>query len=198
MKRLPRVLVAEDDVASLELLRVTLDRLGYDVTACCNGTEALEKYQTEFYPIVISDWHMPEMDGLDFCRGVREHGKELKLYTYFILLTAESSSWENYEKAMKAGVDDFMSKPMDRPLLRARLHVAGRILSFNREMRHMQELMTICCYSKKVLNEKKEWEPIEGYFERTLGMHFSHGISPEAYEKIVLPQLEELKDNECC
>ncbi|MBM3846188.1 MAG: EAL domain-containing protein [Verrucomicrobia bacterium] len=120
-----KILYAEDDLVSARMLGRTLEALGYEVRGCSNGREALELF-AQFQPqIIISDWMMPEVNGLQFCSEIRKQG--LSQYTYFIVLTANTGE-SNYRMAMDAGVDDFLSKPLSREELQVRLRVGERIV----------------------------------------------------------------------
>ena len=119
-----RVLVAEDDVTSATLLEGFLTKLGYEVAVAPNGREAYEMICKQDYRIVISDWQMPEMDGVELCRKIRE--RNLGAYVYIILLTCRGGS-DNLIEGLKAGADDFMTKPFQPEELRVRLHVGERI-----------------------------------------------------------------------
>lgn len=127
-----RVLIAEDDAVSRLILRKALEELGFAVVAARDGAEAWKLFQQEPFPIVISDWMMPEMDGLELCRRIRAH--QSRGYTYFILLTARDSK-EDRLHAIEVGADDFLSKPLDRAELAARLSVARRILDMEHRLR---------------------------------------------------------------
>ena len=82
---------------------------------------------------------MPDMDGLELCMRIRNRAKTQ--YTYFMLLTAADMTTPNYTLAMNSGVDDFLHKPLDHNLIRTRLRVAERILSFTTEVRQLKELI---------------------------------------------------------
>ena len=125
-----KVLVAEDDPDSLELLSWILQKLGYQVVATTNGKEAWDAYRKGRYRIVISDVLMPEIDGLELCRRIRLH-KQSK-YTYIIIITALIGK-KDYLEGMEAGADDFVTKPFDADELKARLRVAERIISFQEQ-----------------------------------------------------------------
>jgi two-component system cell cycle response regulator len=125
-----KVLVAEDDRDSLELLSWILQKLGYQVVATTNGKEAWDAYRKGRYRIVISDVLMPEIDGLELCRRIRLH-KQSK-YTYIIIITALIGK-KDYLEGMEAGADDFVTKPFDADELKARLRVAERIISFQEQ-----------------------------------------------------------------
>ena len=121
-----KVLIAEDDRDSRELLSWILEKLGYQVVCTENGEQAWSAYQQGGFRLVISDLLMPETDGLELCRRIR--ASQQPKYTYIILLTALIGK-KQYLEGMEAGADDFMTKPFDADELRARLGVANRILS---------------------------------------------------------------------
>jgi len=120
-----RILIVEDDPVSRRFLEKILQNLGHDVTACTNGREAWEAYRQGNYPVVISDWMMPEIDGIELCRRVRAHVRPD--YCFFIMLTAKTSKTDFLE-AMDAGADDYLTKPLDRDEIEVRLRVTQRIL----------------------------------------------------------------------
>lgn len=185
-----KILVAEDDVVSQKLLRVNLERLGHEVVTANDGAAAWTEFEREPVRIVVSDWMMPEMDGLTLCEKVR--AREGTEYTYFILLTAKTGR-ENYQEAMQKGVDDFLNKPLDREELVNRLRVAERILGFAKQIRQLKELLPICSYCKKIRDDQNYWQQIESYIHNHTGSDFSHSICPECYDTVVRPQIDALK-----
>ena len=120
-----KILVADDDVFSAKFLSNTLRKFDHEVVIAGNGRAALEQFNLHHPAIVISDWMMPEMDGLELCTEIRSQATEH--YTFFILQTARSGR-DDYRKAMEAGVDDFLTKPVHREDLITRLRVADRII----------------------------------------------------------------------
>ena len=126
-----RVLIAEDDTTSRLILEEILTQLGHDVVTAANGQEAWSIFSREHVPLLISDWMMPDLDGIELRRRIRAENRAR--YTYIILLTALGGK-ESYLEAMRAGADDFASKPLDADQLRARLRVAERILGLQREL----------------------------------------------------------------
>src|SRR5262245_58355859 len=122
-----KVLIAEDDQDSRELLSWLLQKLGYQVIAAGNGKEAWDAFRKGRFRLVITDVLMPELDGLELCRKIRLH-KQSK-YTYIIMITALIGK-KDYLEGMEAGADDFVTKPFDPDELKARLRVAERIISF--------------------------------------------------------------------
>ena len=121
-----KVLIAEDDRDSRELLAWILEKLGYQVVCTENGRLAWDAFQLGNFRLVISDLLMPDVDGLELCRRIR--ASKPSKYTYIILLTALIGK-KQYLEGMEAGADDFMTKPFDADELKARLVVAGRILA---------------------------------------------------------------------
>jgi two-component system cell cycle response regulator len=122
-----KILIAEDDRDSRELLCWMLQKLGYQVVATANGKEAWEAFRRGRFRLVISDVLMPELDGLELCRRIRKH-KQSK-YSYVIIITALIGK-KDYLEGMEAGADDFVTKPFDPDELKARLRVAERIILF--------------------------------------------------------------------
>jgi len=126
-----KVLVADDDPVSRRLLQNYLQKWGYEVVVTVNGAEAWQQFEQDDFPMVISDWMMPEMDGPELIRRIREGRK--KSYVYTILLTARSDK-QDMVKGMEAGADDFVSKPFDRDELQVRLRAGERIIKLERAL----------------------------------------------------------------
>ena len=120
------VLVVEDSPIYRRLLSRMLAQWGYVVSEAENGVSALEMLATSPVSMVISDWEMPEMDGLTLCREIRE--RQFGHYIYLILLTARENPGD-LAQGFDAGADDFLSKPVEQSELRARLHAGSRILA---------------------------------------------------------------------
>jgi putative two-component system response regulator len=120
------VLIADDNEIAIEVLRGTLTEAGYSVRCAGNGREALEILREGWCRLVVSDWDMPEMNGLELCRAVR--AGDLPGYVYVILLTAHDRSEEKVI-GLGAGADDFIAKPFNPAELIARIHTAERVLS---------------------------------------------------------------------
>ena len=121
-----RVLVVDDDIMALEMLKFSLERAGHHVSIATNGREALEVLRRDACRVVISDWEMPEIDGLEFCRLLRRDHQDS--YVYVILLTGRKGT-QSIVAGLTAGADDFLTKPFDPEEILVRLHTAERILS---------------------------------------------------------------------
>ena len=185
------VLIAEDDFISQKLLEANLSDMGYDVICANDGEEAWRIFDTTPTRIVVSDWLMPNCDGLEFCQRVR--ARENTDYTYFIMLTANVGQEENYFTAMDAGVDDFLSKPLDALQLKIRLRVAERILKSTSRIQSLENVLTICAYTKKINFPEEGWQTIEEFMDRHLGIQLSHGVAPDYYENVLKPEIEKLR-----
>ncbi|MDO8543674.1 MAG: response regulator [Opitutaceae bacterium] len=186
-----KILAVEDDAVARAVLRQALRRLGHDAVEAHDGEAAWELLQHEPVRVVVSDWTMPRCDGLDLCRRIR--GRVRADYIYFILLTSRDASNENQTAAADAGVDDFLTKPLDLPELWTRLRVAERILKYTTQVRQLEEMLPICSYCKKIRDDQNYWQQLEGYISERTGSDFSHSVCPDCYTRIVLPELAEMR-----
>lgn len=125
------VLVVDDSRAQRHVVSMQLHRWGYQVSECDSGLAALDLCRARDFDIILSDWMMPGMTGLDFCREFRALGRES--YGYFILLTSKSEKAEIAD-GLEAGADDFLTKPVASNELRARLRAGERMLAMQAEV----------------------------------------------------------------
>jgi diguanylate cyclase (GGDEF)-like protein len=126
------ILVVDDDLLSRHLVSAALRALGYTVREAANGVQAWEEIQRSFAPLLITDWQMPELDGPSLIRRVRT--AELPGYVYAILLTVRETQTDRIA-GLDSGADDYLIKPTNLDELRARVAIATRILSLERELR---------------------------------------------------------------
>jgi two-component system NtrC family sensor kinase len=127
-----KILIAEDDLASRRLLESLLTKWEYEVTSCVDGDQAWELLDRDDAPsLVILDWMMPGLDGIEVCRRVR--AAQSSHLTYIIMLTAIDTR-DDVIEALSMGADDFLSKPFDRGELRVRLQVGNRILGLQDQL----------------------------------------------------------------
>jgi DNA-binding response OmpR family regulator len=125
------VLVVDDSSVYRKLIADTLFYQPYMVHLAQTGNEALELFAELSPPIVITDWMLPDLSGLDICQRIRSDGT--KPYTYIVLLTTMTEK-EHVVKGLEAGADDYLTKPFDADELKARLGVARRIVGRYREL----------------------------------------------------------------
>lgn len=133
-----KVLVVEDDPVARRLIERTVEELDHAVSVAEDGAEAWTRLEAEPVDVLITDWLMPHVDGLQLVQRLREAPS--KLCRYVLLLTARYGR-EDVVTALRAGVDDVMVKPIDRASLEARLLVAERFVARERELeRRIEEL----------------------------------------------------------
>lgn len=121
-----KILIVDDNAMSLNVLGSVLAQGGYEVERATDGRQAMEILRRGGYRLVISDWEMTGMDGIQLCQAIRS--EDLLGYVYVILLTAHGSPEEKV-RGLSAGADDFVTKPFDSRELLARVAAAERVLS---------------------------------------------------------------------
>lgn len=176
-----KILVAEDDRTSRALLQGSLLKLGYEVVEAASGTVAWDALERTGARIIVSDWVMPDIDGLELCGRVRER-KEAP-YVYFILLTGKMLGVDHYAKAMDAGVDDFLTKPLDFDALRMRLRVAERIVQLTERVRTLEGILPMCAYCRRIRDERGAYQSLEEFVSDKTPTQFSHGVCPDCVKK---------------
>jgi len=128
----PTILLVQNDPTTRGLLSRQLERVGYTVIQASNGDDALSILEKRFIPFLLTDWEMPDMNGIELCRAVRQ--MPLEGYVYTILLNARDSKG-NVLSGLAAGADDYLSKPPDDNELRARINSGRRILKLEQSLR---------------------------------------------------------------
>ncbi len=191
-----KVLIAEDDPVSRRLLQAALAKWGYEVTVTTNGKEAWNALQAPNAPsLLVLDWLMPEMDGVEVCREARK--SDALKSSYIILLTSRGSK-EDIVQGLEAGADDYVTKPFDHGELRARVQVGSRVVQLQSALadrvkeleeamanvKQLQGLLPICCYCKKIRDDGNYWHRVESYITGHANVRFSHGICPDCSEKL--------------
>ncbi len=197
-----RILIAEDDNVSCKVLERALKSWGYEVIVTCDGAAAWELLQRDDAPdLAILDWMMPHLDGVEVCRRVRSLARACP--TYLILLTAKQQK-EDLVTGLEAGANDYVTKPFERRELQARIRVAERVTSLQRDLaqrvrelsealaqvRHLRTMLPICSYCRNVRDDKNYWQSVEAYLAENADVLFSHGICPDCYNNIAPPQME--------
>jgi diguanylate cyclase (GGDEF)-like protein len=150
-----RILAVEDHPALRRQLEMILQKAGFAVTSAENGRRALEILRESPCPIIVTDWMMPEMDGIELCRAIRDD-RTCGGYVYIVLLTAKSSK-DDIVAGLDAGADDFLSKPFNPAELIARLNTAKRIIGLERCLMRVNEETRVLSIT----------DPLTGAYNRT-------------------------------
>jgi len=195
-----KLLIAEDDRVFCRLLRDLLEP-EYDIVTANDGDQAWEVLQSEGRPrMAVLDWMMPGLEGPSICRKVRAHSATAM--TYLLLVTARESV-KDVVAGLEAGADDYVTKPFDPQVFRARLRVGKRIVELQSALaervdelqdalarvRVLQGLLPICSYCKRIRDDRNYWQQLETYFTEHSDATFTHGVCPDCYEKRVKPQI---------
>lgn len=131
-----KILVVEDNAATRLLMQRILSKAGYEVTCTADGQEAIEAFSKTFFPVMITDWLMPGMDGLELCRHIRR--QELPGYVFVIMITSKDAQGDIIA-GVNAGADEYLTKPFNRAELLARLTTAKRIHALESSLKQKTE-----------------------------------------------------------
>jgi sigma-B regulation protein RsbU (phosphoserine phosphatase) len=176
-------LIADDDRMTAVILKHTLERWGLTVTVAHDGAEAWNVLQqTPEIGLAILDWMMPEVDGPELCRRIRED--PARAHIYVLLLTGRQGQ-ADIVAGLSAGADDYLTKPFDPDELRARIHVGQRTLGLIANIKRLTGLLPICSYCKRIRSDHDYWEQVESYITEHTDAVFSHGICPPCLAKVL-------------
>lgn len=146
-----KILIAEDDYTSRLMLRAALEKMEYEVVVVENGRAAWEIMQRPDAPeLVVLDWLMPEMDGVDVCRHIR--GRAAQKPVYIIMLSSRTEKGAMVE-GLDAGADDYIAKPYNLEELRARVNVGRRILELQSRLAEGEKLRGVLEMAGAVCHE---------------------------------------------
>lgn len=166
-----RILLVEDDRSIQLLYKSLLEKAGHSVTTANNGLDALEIVKENPPQLVISDWIMPEMDGIEFCKELRKNPAWQKIYIFIV--TAQEST-DRLVEAFEAGVDDYLSKPINPKVLAARLRAAQRIIqlqeSLEQDRMQLRQFADELALSNQRLQELALTDALTGLPNRRYGI----------------------------
>jgi len=133
-----KVLVADDSPLYRKLVKQTLSGEQYEIVLAKSGSHAMMLLSKEHFPLVITNWMMPDMNGIELCEHIRRNSQQS--YTYIIMLTGETEK-SKVVKGLAAGADDYLTKPFDSGELLARVGVGRRIINLQRQMESKNRLL---------------------------------------------------------
>ena len=189
-----RILLADDDATLRYGLTVQLERWGYDAVVCEDGIAARQVLETDPPQVAILDWSMPGVDGITLCREIRATPSLSRIYV--VLLTARDRL-DEIVAGLEQGADEYIVKPFDWDVLRARLQSGARIAQLQQslaervdELQHalatvkqLSGLLPICAYCKRIRRDDNYWQQLEAYITEHSEADFSHGVCPPCLEK---------------
>ena len=203
-----RVLVADDEPVSRTVVGAMLRKAGYSVMYAPDGAEAWQLLDAMEPPsLALLDWEMPGLQGPEIVQKLRT--KTAASPTYLILLTSRDSQ-ADIVQGLRAGADDYVTKPANQDELIARVNVGARVVRLQAALadrvrsleealanvKALQTLLPMCAYCKSVRNDQNYWEKVETYFAQFSGVSFTHSYCPACYERYVKPDLEALEDSQ--
>lgn len=197
-----KVLIVDDDPVWSSVAGGMLKQWGYTATVRMDGASGWQALQEANAPsLLLLDWMLPDMEGVDICRRLR---KDSRLRSLYVIMVTSRRELADVVTGIQAGADDFLSKPIEPAELRARIETGKRILGLQEELsgrvgeleaamaqiKQLRGILPICMYCKKIRDDKKYWQQVESYVEEHSDAQFSHGICPACAKK-VLEELEE-------
>jgi diguanylate cyclase (GGDEF)-like protein len=152
------ILVVDDDIVSRTVVEKHLKKAGFQVATAANGQSALKAFDDHFFPIVLTDWMMPGIDGPQLCRLIRE--KQTEGYVFIILITSRDSKTD-IVSGLESGADDYLTKPIHPAEMVARVNTGIRILKLEKSLKKANEeirMLSITdpltsCFNRGYLNE---------------------------------------------
>ncbi len=189
------VLIAEDDTTSRRILEALLQRWGYAVESVVDGDQAWQRLQSDAAPrLVVLDWQMPGLDGLEVLRRLRRRDAQHRCYVLFVTTRDQK---QDLVVALEAGADDYLTKPFDPDELRARMEVGRRFVELRSELdtrladlqaaldhvKTLQGVLPVCMYCHKIRSDQGAWDKMERYIEAHSAAQFSHSICPDCLQQ---------------
>ena len=192
-----RILIVEDDVFFQRVLQKRLESEGYKVMVAADGREGMKAIVTWEPDLVLSDWMMPEVDGLELCQSVKTGLKDAA--PYFVLLTAKGDVSDRL-LGLENGADDYVVKPCDHGELMARVRAGLRIVKLTQSLRaavtelqmanaeltstgrpgeRMNEVLPICSYCRRVRETDGGWQDPIQFVSRRANVDLTQEVCPD-------------------
>jgi len=189
-----RILVADDDAMSRHLMQGLVTEWGHESVVAADGEEAWARLNEFGIRLAIVDWTMPRLTGVELCERIRAAAMEQ--YVYLVLLTSRRSA-DEVVGGLRAGADDYVTKPFDARELEVRVRVGLRVLDLEdrlalrareaedrlRQINKLESLIPICCECRQVRDDKNYWQRVETYLTHRTPAKFTHTLCPECYQR---------------
>lgn len=186
-----KILIAEDEYTTRLMVQVSLENWGYSVNSVADGKEAWEIFKKPEAPdVAILDWEMPEVDGVELCKRIKNLQRANPVYV--ILLTGRDSQ-KDIVQGFDAGADDYMTKPFNDDELRARVRVAERLVTIQSSLSQsveelksaldmvdtLQGSIPVCNSCQRIEGDNKNWHTLNECINERFDMRFTPELCPE-------------------
>ncbi|WP_461395775.1 response regulator [Deferrisoma sp.] len=189
-----RILIVDDDQSTRRLVEHTLLAAGYEADLAEDGEAAWDALETGRHRIVLTDWLMSRLSGLELVERIRSQPD--RPYTYLIMLTVREALPDLVE-ALDAGADDYLTKPFRPEELLARIRAGERTVDLHdrlaqrvgeleqalAEVKRLRGLLPICMICHKIRDDHQYWHRLEAYLSTHAGIEFTHGMCPDCAQK---------------
>jgi DNA-binding response OmpR family regulator len=190
-----KILIADDDPVYVVLMKKLLGQK-FEIVTVSDGEQAYELLQAEDGPsLAVLDWEMPEIDGLEVCRRVRNLARIVPVY---LLIVTSRNSPEDICAGFAVGADDYVTKPLDPEELVARIAVGQRVVELQEKLaakvtrleealaqvEHLEGLLPVCAWCKRIRNDQNYWEQLDTYLSQHSHLKFTHGVCPQCLVKL--------------
>jgi PleD family two-component response regulator len=189
------ILIVDDVPQDIQVIANIMQNEGYRMAFAQDGRTALKKVGEVIFDLILLDVVMPEMDGFDVCRILKESRNTMEIPVIF--LTAKTEA-EDIVHGFEAGAVDYVTKPFNSSelLVRVRTHVelkqkrdrekqlVSRLEAALAEIKQLSGLLPICSGCKKIRDDEGYWQQLEHYFSNHFDVRFTHGVCPDCVKKI--------------
>ncbi len=175
-KTKPQILIVDDNPQNLHVLCNTLAMKGYSLIAVKDGNKALEALKTEKPDLILLDVMMPDMNGYEVCRNLKQRTDTKDIPVIFLTVKNDE---EDIIEGFEAGAVDYVKKPFNKAELLARIKTHIELKRAIDEIKTLRGILPICSMCKKVRDDQGYWNQIEVYITDRSDAEFSHSICPK-------------------
>jgi CheY-like chemotaxis protein len=194
-----KLLIAEDDRMSSRLMQAVLKDLDLEILTAVDGQEALDAIEDESPAMIMLDWMLPGVSGLEICQKVRQ--RNLAERPYIVMVTFRDKG-DDVVAAFEAGADDYITKPIHPRQLLARVtgalrlvlrehalvHEQAALQTALASLRNMPPLVPICSCCRRVSDGEDNWLSADRYLSVRAGVQFTHGLCPTCAPRLMEPK----------